>query len=77
LFSWNPWLLLIVTMVILGLLIDLPYRSMQAAPTVPTTTSDAWNGVQTGLLTLSAFVIGFSFNQAAARFGLRRTLVNS
>jgi hypothetical protein len=77
LFSSNPWLLLIATIVILGLLIELPYRFMQEPSAVSTKTSDAWNGVQAGLLTLSAFVIGFSFNQAAARFELRRGLVNS
>lgn len=78
LFSSNPWLLLIATIVVLGVLIELPYRLMQSVPSdgIPAPPSDAWNGVQAGLLTLTAFVIAFSFNQAAARFELRRGLVN-
>jgi hypothetical protein len=76
-FSSYPAVLLIVTLVVLWLLIELPYRLMQAVPSGATKADDAWNAVQAGLLTLSAFVVGFSFNQAAARFELRRGLVNS
>jgi hypothetical protein len=76
-FGSNPVLLGIVTLVVLWLLIELPYRFMQWEPAGATKADDAWNAVQAGLLTLSAFVVGFSFNQAAARFELRRGLVNS
>jgi hypothetical protein len=76
LFTSNPWLLLLATIVILGLMVEVPYRLSKAVPGVPTGTSDAWNAAQAGLLTLSAFIIAFSFNQAAARFEVRRTLVN-
>jgi hypothetical protein len=76
-FGSNPVLLGIVTLVVLWLLIELPYRFMQSPPAGAAKADDAWNAVQAGLLTLSAFVVGFSFNQAAARFELRRGLVNS
>jgi hypothetical protein len=74
-FESTPWLLPLVTFVILGLLIELPYRLLKSLTGGGAKEDDAWNAVQAGLLTLSAFVVGFSFNQASSRFELRRGLV--
>jgi hypothetical protein len=39
------------------------------------TTDDLWNAIQTGILALVAFMLGFSFAQAQGRYDGRRTLV--
>jgi hypothetical protein len=73
-FYSNPWLLPILMLAVLGLSIELPYRfSGYLSRNVPKT--DAFNAVQAGLLTLSAFVLGLSFSQASARFDTRRALI--
>ncbi len=61
-------------LVVLGLSIEVPYRfGPLLARYKPKT--DPFNTVQAGILTLSAFVLALSFNQASARFDTRRTLV--
>lgn len=74
-FFSSPWLLPIVMLVVLGLLIELPYRfGSRLAPGL-LVKDDAWNIVHAGLLTLASFVLGLSFAQASARFDGRRALV--
>ncbi len=73
-FQSNPWLLPALMLVILGLSIEVPYRlGPLLARYIPKT--DPFNTVQAGILTLSAFVLALSFNQASARFDTRRGLV--
>jgi hypothetical protein len=74
LFSWNPWVLPAVMFVLLGFSIELPYRFAKYFAR-DASKDDAWNTVQTGLITLAAFVLGLSFAQAAGRFDARRALV--
>ena len=62
-------------LVVLGLSIEAPYRfGPLLAGYIPKNT-DPFNAVQTGILTLSAFVLALSFDQASARFDTRRALV--
>jgi hypothetical protein len=73
-FSSNPWLLPALMLVVLGLSIEVPYRFGRAlARYMPK--ADPFNTVQAGLLTLAAFVLALSFNQASGRFDTRRALV--
>ncbi len=73
-FQSNPWLLPTLMLFVLGLSIEVPYRfGPLLARYKPKT--DPFNAVQTGILTLSAFVLALSFNQASARFDTRRALV--
>ncbi|HVR45413.1 MAG TPA: hypothetical protein VMT95_02040 [Candidatus Binatia bacterium] len=73
-FSSNPWLLPALMLVVLGLSIEVPYRfGRSLARYMPK--ADPFSVVQTGLLTLAAFVLALSFNQASARFDTRRQLV--
>ena len=72
----NPWLLPALMLVVLALAIELPYRVRAYIPNNKLN-PDAVNAVQTGLLTLSAFVLGLSFSQASARFDARRAIVVS
>lgn len=73
-FQSNPWLLPTLMLFALGLSIEVPYRfGPLLARYRPKT--DPFNAVQAGILTLSAFVLALSFNQASARFDTRRALV--
>ncbi len=63
-------------LVVLGLAIELPYRFRRYV-SHNGLNPDAVNAVQSGLLTLSAFVLGLSFSQASARFDARRAIVVS
>jgi hypothetical protein len=74
LFDFNPWLLPIVMFVVLGLAIELPYRFADKLKKTAAK-GDPFNSVQAALLTLSAFVLGLSFSQAAARYDARRAIV--
>src|SRR5580692_6361285 len=75
-FQSNPWLLPTLMFVVLGLSIELPYRfGRSLARYMPK--ADPFNVIQTALLTLAAFVLALSFNQASARFDTRRALVIS
>lgn len=73
-FQSNPWLLPGLMLVVLGLSIEVPYRfGLSLARYMPK--ADPFNAVQAGLLTLAAFVLALSFNQASGRFDTRRALV--
>jgi hypothetical protein len=63
-FSSNPWLLPALMLLVLGLSIEVPYRfGRSLARYMPK--ADPFNAVQAGLLTLAAFVLALSFNQAS------------
>jgi len=74
-FHANPWVLPIVMLVVLALSIELPYWSSRGMPISAAKRVDAFNIVQTGLLTLASFVLGLSFAQASSRYDARRELV--
>jgi hypothetical protein len=74
LFTWNPLALPAVMIVVLGLSVELPYRFARFFAE-DSSKDDAWNTIQTGLITLAAFVVGLSFAQAAGRYDTRRGLV--
>ena len=64
-----------IMFLVLLIAIELPYRFLKGK-TGPAALSDyAINGIQAGLITLSAFVLGLSFAQASDRFDARRALV--
>jgi hypothetical protein len=73
-FHSDPWLLLTLMLVVLGLSIEGPYRLGPLLARYKLRT-DTFNTLQAGLLSLSAFVLALSFNQASARFDSRRALV--
>jgi hypothetical protein len=73
LFFANPSLLPAAMLIVLALCIELPYRFGSSLS--QSVSTDAWNAVQAGILTLGAFVLGLSFSQASDRFDARRTLV--
>jgi|HubBroStandDraft_6_1064221.scaffolds.fasta_scaffold17744_4 hypothetical protein len=73
-FSSNPWVLPALMLVVLSLSIEVPYRfGRSLAHYMPK--ADPFNAIQAGLLTLAAFVLALSFNQASGRFDTRRALV--
>jgi hypothetical protein len=74
LFVWNPWLLPIGLLVLLGLTVELTYRFETIAPRL-SISNDSWNATQSGIATLTAFVLSLSFAQASGRFDSRRALV--
>jgi hypothetical protein len=73
-FQSNPWLLPTLTLIVLGLSIEVPYR-FGPLLAVRISKPDSFDAVHAGILTLSAFVLALSFNQASARFDTRRALV--
>jgi hypothetical protein len=73
-FGSSPWALPVVLLIVLGLALEIPYRFLR--PAAKNAGGDeAFNAVQTGIVTLSAFVLGLSFAQASGRFEARRVLV--
>ncbi|MGA8476108.1 MAG: hypothetical protein WB681_13740 [Candidatus Cybelea sp.] len=74
-FQSNPWLLPALMLVVLGLSIEIPYRCGPLLARYIPKNTDPFNAIQAGILTLSAFVLALSFNQASARFDTRRALV--
>jgi hypothetical protein len=73
-FNSAPWVLPAVMFVVLALAVELPYRFLKPERR-SVSGDDPVNGIQSGLITLSAFVLGLSFAQASQRFDLRRELV--
>lgn len=73
LFNWNPWIVPIGMLLLLGLTVELTYRFWKVPPS--SISDDAWGATQSGIVTIVAIIIGFSFAQASARFELRRELV--
>jgi hypothetical protein len=74
-FQTAPWVLPAFMLVVLALAVELPYRFLRPKDGAPGVSDEVLNGVQAGLFTLAAFVLGLSFAQASERFDLRRSLV--
>jgi hypothetical protein len=77
LFGSSPWLFPAVTILVLGAAVELPILvapHFRVARQVP---DGLWNGIQSGILTLVAFMLGISFSQSATRYDTRRALVIS
>jgi hypothetical protein len=73
-FHANPWIFVILLLVVLIAVIETAYRFMKAG-NFEGRHVEAVGTIQTGLFTLTSFVIGLSFAQASARFDVRRDLV--
>jgi hypothetical protein len=73
-FTWNPWILPVGLLLLLGLTVELTYRFEAIAPRL-SISNDSWNATQTGIATLTAFVLSLSFAQSSERFDSRRALV--
>ena len=74
-FVANPWWLVVVLTIVLGLAIEVPFRAGLLLKVRIPGKMDALTAVQAGLLTLASFVLGLSFSQAEGRFDARRALV--
>jgi len=75
LFESNPWVLPALTTIVLALAIELPFRFGKGWVQRIGVSDASWNIIQSGILTLVAFMLGISFSQAEGRFDLRRNLV--
>ena len=74
-FHWNPAIFICLVLIILVAVLELTYR-FGGPLTKRFETNDAlWNAIQTGLLALVAFMLGFSFAQSQGRYDARRGLV--
>ena len=67
-------LVLLGLLLLLGFTVELTYRFAGALP-LESISDDAWSATQSGIVTLVAFIIGFSFAQASERFDARRVLI--
>jgi len=72
-FTWSPWYLPLLMLVVMLLAIEVPYRWLRSP--LLAKNLDAFTALQAGLLTLASFVLGLSFSQASSRFDGRRSLV--
>jgi hypothetical protein len=74
-FRAHPLWLFSITLLLLLLSIELPYRYGRRLMNNVDLREQAWGVVQTSLLALVAFMLGFSFAEAESRFDARRALV--
>lgn len=74
-FRAHPLWLFCVTLVLLLLSIELPFRYGRRLMKDAVMREEAWGVVQTSLLALVAFMLGFSFAGAQSRYDARRALV--
>jgi hypothetical protein len=74
-FHDNPAIFITLVLIILVAVLELTYRF--GGPLVEhfETNDELWNAIQTGLLALVAFMLGFSFAQSQGRYDARRELV--
>jgi hypothetical protein len=70
-----PVIFIGLVIIVLVAVLELTYRF--GGPLVQhfETNDELWNAIQTGLLALVAFMLGFSFSQAQGRYDIRRELV--
>ena len=72
----DNWLIFIgLVVILLVAVIELTYRFGGPLVLHFETNDEMWNAIQTGLLALVAFMLGFSFAQAQGRYDARRELV--
>ena len=74
-FHWNPAIFIGIVIVLMLAVMELTYRLGSPLVEHFQTSDDLWNAIQTGLLALVAFMLGFSFAQAEGRYDGRRALV--
>ncbi len=74
-FHWNPAIFIGIVVVLLLAVMELTYRFGSPLVEHFQTSDELWNAIQTGLLALVAFMLGFSFAQAEGRYDGRRALV--
>lgn len=74
-FGAHPLWLFSITLLLLILSIELPYRYGRPLMKNVDLREQAWGVVQTSLLALVAFMLGFSFAEAESRYDARRALV--
>jgi hypothetical protein len=74
-YSSNPIAMVILLLVLLLLAVEIPYRWGLRSKRLAELNPDAWNTIQTGLVTLVAFTLGLTYAQAQGRFDTRRDLV--
>lgn len=74
-FHWNPAIFISLVVVALVATLELTYRFGGSLVRHFETNDELWNAIQTGLLALVAFMLGFSFAQAQGRYDARRELV--
>lgn len=74
-FHWNPAIFICLVLIVLVAVLELTYRF--GGPLIEhfETNDELWNAIQTGLLALVAFMLGFSFAQSEGRYDVRRELV--
>jgi hypothetical protein len=70
-----PVILIALVVIILVAVLELTYRFGGPLVRHFETNDELWNAIQTGLLALVAFMMGFSFSQAQGRYDARRELV--
>ncbi len=70
-----PVIFIGVVVIILVAVLELTYRLGGPLVRHFETNDELWNAIQTGLLALVAFMLGFSFSQAQGRYDARRELV--
>lgn len=74
-FHENPAIFIGLVLVALVAALELTYRFGGPLVRHFETNDEMWNAIQTGLLALVAFMLGFSFSQAQGRYDARRELV--
>jgi hypothetical protein len=74
-FHESPVIFIALVVIILVAVLELTYRFGGPLVRHFETNDELWNAIQTGLLALVAFMLGFSFSQAQGRYDARRLLV--
>jgi hypothetical protein len=74
-FHWNPLIFIGLVIVAMFAVIELAYRFGRPLVKYFDSNDALWTTIQTGLLALVAFMLGFSFAQAQGRYDGRRELV--
>ncbi|HTC31225.1 MAG TPA: hypothetical protein VK702_10885 [Candidatus Acidoferrum sp.] len=70
-----PVIFIGLVVIILVAVLEITYRFGGPLVRHFETNDELWNAIQTGLLALVAFMLGFSFSQAQGRYDIRRELV--
>ncbi|HTV92228.1 MAG TPA: hypothetical protein VMG98_05890 [Verrucomicrobiae bacterium] len=74
-FHQHPAIFISLVAIALVTTLELTYRFGSPLVRHFETNDELWNAIQTGLLALVAFMLGFSFSQAQGRYDTRRELV--
>ncbi len=74
-FHQHPGIFISLVVIVLVATLEITYRFGGPLVRHFETNDELWNAIQTGLLALVAFMLGFSFSQAQGRYDARRELV--